>query len=165
MVRGCGVLSLLARNGADTNFETEVPSRSTNPEENPMASSTCNLWIYRSNLDLDEVSEKLNMSPTKVVDRDDPFPDKQWILSSPDELENSSDEIRLWWILAKLSGKEKILQELQEKGIQVRITCLSFTSEDNSTTIFSSETLQRLGSLGVPFQMDIHWLLAYQQKL
>lgn len=121
----------------------------------------CGLCILSTSLDPADVSAKLDLQPTRSLGKDPSSRYRSrrehgsWVRSTEDDLDSTDYREHLQSLFDDLQGKEQALQELRDKGCEMRISC--FMSATNNLEIWlDQQAMRTLASLGLEIWWDVY---------
>lgn len=124
------------------------------------------LRIYLEGVDPDEVTKRLGIKPTKIQRKEEsqniqsklptvPKP-TAWFLSSNGQCISKDSRRHLDFILEQLVPKADVLQELQQLGSKMDISCYWLSKDSHGGPIISPHQMQKLVGLNLDLWYDIY---------
>jgi len=120
-----------------------------------------NFSVRGENLNFDEISDALGISPTSTHRAGDPsrlknkpFPCDAWILESPLALDEPLD-VHLRWLTDKLTPHYAYIKSLKAQA-DLSIWWSYITEEEQNSLVVTSDALDIFTALGIPLVVSIH---------
>ena len=152
-----------------------IPGRARAGERGSLAAvdyATCEetyvtLRIYPGEIDPEEVTRILNLTPTGQQRRGAANPSKRlpdrtfklhgWFLSSEGQVESTDSELHLDWLFQKLSGREDALERLRRSGAETDVACFWVSANGHGGPTLSPERAGQLERYGLTLWFDIYF--------
>ncbi|MFD9208708.1 DUF4279 domain-containing protein [Streptomyces sioyaensis] len=109
--------------------------------------------ISKSDLDPEEVTRRLSLTPTDVLQpgTDARYPDGEWRLKFGDRISRDFSQ-QLDAALLALDPQRSTLHDLVSEGCEVLLTAYGF-ADHNSTIELAARDVERISQLGIPFAL------------
>ena len=120
------------------------------------------LRIYRDDLDPDDISSRLGISPSKSQRKGDIGPGGQilpvggWFLSSKGHVESKDAQRHVSWILDQLADKVEVIHRLQGDDYRVQLSCYWLTVQGHGGPMLVPEIMSRLTLFNLPIWFDFY---------
>ena len=131
-------------------------------DEYPTCSSTyATLRIYPADLSLDDITSRLDVTPTStqaVEGRPTGVMNipAGWFLTSKDAVESRDIRRHIDWILNLIADKSDVFEALRNGGVQTDISCYWATASGHGGPSLWPTQMAILGSLGLEIWFDVY---------
>lgn len=123
------------------------------------------LRVMHQDLNPDEVTALLRVSPTYVQEAGDPATVKPgykvrpagWFLESENHVRSRDCRDHIQWLLDRVAGSAAALRELSSRGYLVDICCRWDSSWGHGGPTMDPAQMSQLGQLGVDFWFDVYF--------
>ena len=125
------------------------------------------LRIYPGEVEPADVTRAMNLTPTRQQRRGEPDPSERlpdrtfklhgWFLSSQGQVASTDSQLHLDWLLQKLSGREKTLEQLRRSGAETDVACFWVSAGGHGGPTLSPERAGQLARYGLTLWFDIYF--------
>lgn len=126
------------------------------------------LLIYTEEIEPDEISDRLGISPTRMVKkgaksvnslgRERTAPCSYWMLDSESSVESKDLRVHLDWILDQCTGREQALEELREVNrIRDVISCVWWSAHGHGGPTLWPRQMEAMARLNLECGFDIYF--------
>jgi hypothetical protein len=119
------------------------------------------LWMYGPCLDLDEVTELMDITPTSTHKTEDT---SQWFLSSVRSVESDDPLKHIEWVMNQVRGKEEFLKRLQDRGYSTVLYCKMTCTGMQSCVLLTPELMKEISQSGLLFQAELTHTAAVMKR-
>lgn len=123
-------------------------------DQSPPIESDAILWITHEKLEPQTITKLLGVFPTRTHERGN-APFAQWILSSRKNLDSSSPDEHIEWLLNHIEGCREQLKKLRREGYSVEIRCKVYAPTESTVVIIEPALLKRLAEFDLLFLCEI----------
>lgn len=154
-----------ARMHADDGWHQQNKKMSEfNPDYNSCSYTHVWLRVMHEQLDLEEVTALLGVSPTSSIIAGELKSEKYdrrykytgWFLESAKEVESRDSRHHFAWLLNHMASKGNALKELLARGYLVDICCRWDSAAGHGGPTMDPEQMIQLGGLGIEVWFDIY---------
>ncbi len=131
-------------------------------DDYPTCSSTyATLRIYPGDVPLDDITSRLNVTPTSTQAAEERPPGATnlpagWFLDSKGNVESRDIRRHLDWILDQIADKSDAFDALRDAGVQADISCYWATASGHGGPSLWPAQMVILGSLGLEIWFDVY---------
>jgi len=130
-------------------------------------STYATLRILHEDLDPDEISRLLGVTPSSSHRKSDPlsprFPEKgrrkvgAWLLKSEGQVDSRDSRRHVDWLIDRLDGKAVVVRNLQSVGHTIDISCYWLSASGHGGPSVPPEQARRLADLGIELWFDVYF--------
>lgn len=124
------------------------------------------LCIYAADLDPEEITARLRITPTDAFRKGEPISTKRrkyadhptggWLLSSRDRVTSAELDAHLSWLLAQVAQASEAIRALVAEGKDLAISCVVSGAATGGGPTLEAATLAKIAELGLPVDLDIY---------
>ena len=120
------------------------------------------LCIYHDDLDPDNVTARLGISPSETRRKGETrrsghvIPVGGWFISSKGHVESRDVRRHIAWILDQIAESEDELQQLQNEGCDMQVFCYWLSASGHGGPELNHEIMRRLVSLRLDIEFDVY---------
>jgi hypothetical protein len=113
--------------------------------------------------DPNSLSEELGITPSRIQVKGENREGSimrwptAWFLTTDEIIQSKDVRRHIDWLIDQLTGKEKIIQKLKVNSSKVEISCFWLSSSGHGGPMLSSNTMGRLGELGIVLGFDVYF--------
>jgi hypothetical protein len=131
-------------------------------DDYPTCSSTyATLRIYPGDVSLDDITSRLNVTPTSTQTAEKRPPGVMdlpagWFLCSKDAVQSRDVRRHIDWILDQIADKSNLFEALRVAGVQADLSCYWATASGHGGPSLWPTQMAILASLGLEIWFDVY---------